>query len=186
MLVLPVASWCRCAGHCWPLTCLLGSQQTSAMRMPWAVLQALPDEQSEAFISAPVQWAKCILLTSHSGFYYQREWLLSQSLDPRTKCTEYSNFLLYPLISASPNPCQTHPQKPQGPTWLYFVLGFPAQAVPGFWNHQERKRNFCTSKHHSRFCPCPPSPPFCSLNFFAQTIINILNSLRFSILIYRI
>lgn len=161
----------------------LSADLSYAHAMPWA----LPDwtEWSTLFISAPVRWAKCVLLTSHSSFYYQRGSCLKGLILGQNAQKTTVNFLLYPLISASPSPCQTRPQKSQGPTRLYFVLGFPAQAVPRFWNHQKRKRNFCTSKHHSRFCPCPPSPPFCSLNFFAQTII-ILNSLSFSTLICRI
>ena len=152
--------------------------------MPWALSDWT--EWSTLFISAPVRWAKCVLLTSHSSFYYQREWLLSQRLDPRTKCTEdNSEFLALPSHLCKSQSLSDSLSEVSRPYPIVFCSGLPCQAVPRFWNHQKRKRNFCTSKHHSRFCPCPPSPPFCSLNFFAQTII-ILNSLSFSILICRI
>lgn len=85
------------------------------------------------------------------------------------KKTTVGSLAPHPLISASPSVSQTHPQKSQGPMLLYPAQGSPTQAVPRFWSNPEGKRNFCTSEHHSRFCPC-----FCSLNFLLRLLAWLL------------
>lgn len=141
------------------------------MRMPCTVLQALPawTEWSMLFISAPVQWAKCMLLTSHRSFYYQREWLLSQRLDPTTKCTENnSEFLALPSHLCKSQCLSDSPSEDSRPYLTVFCSGFPCPGSARILEPSRKEEELLNLQASLQILPLPSIPTLLLSEFFCS------------------
>ena len=135
--------------------------------MPWALSDWT--EWSTLFISAPVRWAKCVLLTSHSSFYYQREWLLSQRLDPRTKCTEdNSEFLALPSHLCKSQSLSDSLSEVSRPYPIVFCSGLPCPSSAKVLEPSKKEEELLHLQASLQILPLPSIPTLLLSEFFCS------------------
>lgn len=124
------------------------------------------------FISAPFQWAKCVLLTPRSSFCYQGLWPFVSSLDPKTKWKEDNSGF---LGSAPSHLCKSQclPDSPSEVSRPYVIVSCPGLPYPGSAKILEQSRREEELLYHRASLQILPL--LLLSEFFAQTISMALD-----------